>query len=171
MKSIRKYVVPICILVLIDQAVKLVIKQYAMDADVDVIGSLVRFSPLINRNLSWGGNFIKIFSSFWFLTIMNLAAYPLIISLFLFYEKKFQATSLGLKLALVSGLAGITCSLIDKIFWGGSLDFVQLPHLFTFDIKDCYLTLFEALLIIGAFIHNKEISTKEYLNFCFHKKA
>lgn len=37
--------------------------------------------------------------------------------------------------------------MIDKLFWGGSLDFLQIPTLFIFDLKDCYLTVAEVIFV------------------------
>jgi signal peptidase II len=38
-------------------------------------------------------------------------------------------------------LAGAVCSVIDKIFWGGSLDFIGLFSWFIFDTKDLFITI------------------------------
>jgi signal peptidase II len=37
--------------------------------------------------------------------------------------------------------AGIMCSFVDVVFWGGSLDFLRLFDWFTFDLKDVYLNV------------------------------
>lgn len=83
--------------------------------------------------------------------------------------EKAAVPSISVKVIMVCGFAGSLCSLIDKVFWGGSLDFIQIPKLFTFDLKDCYLSITQILFIIVAIIHNEEISVKEYLLFCFSK--
>lgn len=36
---------------------------------------------------------------------------------------------------------GAICSLIDKVFYGGSLDFIGISNLFIADIKDLYINL------------------------------
>ena len=38
-------------------------------------------------------------------------------------------------------VAGALCSLIDKVFYGGSLDFIGISNLFIADIKDIYINL------------------------------
>ena len=38
-------------------------------------------------------------------------------------------------------LCGALCSLIDKVFYGGSLDFIGISNLFIADIKDIYINL------------------------------
>ena len=44
-------------------------------------------------------------------------------------------------------LAGLLANLIDNAFWGGSLDYVTIKPLYTFDLKDLYITLCELFLI------------------------
>lgn len=68
---------------------------------------------------------------------------------------------------ITCGLAGAICSLLDKVLWGGSLDFLQILSFFTFDLKDCYLTIAEIIFVIIGILHSKEISAKEYIDFCY----
>ena len=44
-------------------------------------------------------------------------------------------------------LAGLSANLIDNAFWGGSLDYVTIKPLYTFDLKDLFITLCELFLI------------------------
>lgn len=73
------------------------------------------------------------------------------------------------KIIMICGISGCLCSLIDKLFWGGSLDFLQIPTLFIFDLKDCYLTVAEVIFVAIGILNSKEISVKEYLHFCCNK--
>jgi signal peptidase II len=63
--------------------------------------------------------------------------------------------------------SGSLCSLIDKIVWGGSLDYILLEGFFTFDLKDVYLTIFE-ILIIACIIFNykglRKFDEKKFLH-------
>ena len=43
---------------------------------------------------------------------------------------------------LILGLSTGFRKLIDDIFWGGSLDYIQLFDWFIFDLKDVYFTIF-----------------------------
>ena len=49
---------------------------------------------------------------------------------------------------LIFFVAGISCSFVDVLFWGGSLDFIRLFDWFTFDLKDTYLDIGLAFLIL-----------------------
>ena len=54
-------------------------------------------------------------------------------------------------------LSGAICSLIDKIFYGGSLDFIGISNLFIADIKDLYINL-------GLFFFIVLIYKEDFLN-------
>ena len=54
-------------------------------------------------------------------------------------------------------LSGALCSLIDKIFYGGSLDFIGISNLFIADIKDLYINL-------GLFFFIILIYKEDFLN-------
>ena len=140
-----------------------------MQDEFDIIFHLLRFNPEQNTNLSWFGNFAHVFSSSFLMVVFNILAIYIILSGYLLYRAKTQKTKFSVKVILVCGLAGCLCSLIDKLFWGGSLDFLQIPNFFIFDIKDCYLTVAGIVFVIIGILHSKEITVKEYLHFCRNK--
>ena len=55
-------------------------------------------------------------------------------------------------------LSGAICSLIDKIFWNGSLDYILVNGFFTFDLKDVYINIFNGVLILSLLLKNKALS-------------
>lgn len=170
MKTFKPFIIPITCLVIIDQLVKLIVAQQFMTYEFDMVGTLLRFRPIKNTDMSYGGNFITILSNPWILILFNIFVVFLFISgYFMYKQKQTTHTSIFVKIILVFGLAGSICSLIDKIFWGGSIDFIQIPNFFIFDLKDCYLTISEILFVVLAIRYNKDISVKEYLQFCFRK--
>ncbi len=69
-------------------------------------------------------------------------------------------------------ISGIILSFIDKIFWGGSLDFIMINGLFIFDIKDVYISIFEIICIALFFWNIKalhKLNEKElFVDFVFH---
>lgn len=140
-----------------------------MQYNFDIINHFIRFSPRQNTKLSWAGNYIDIFSSLWATVLLNILAVFVFMSGYLLYKSKIEQTKLSVKIIMICGLSGCLCSLIDKLLWGGSLDFLQIPNLFVFDLKDCYLTVAEVLFVITGLLHRKEISVKEYVAFCCHK--
>ena len=123
-----------------------------MDFEIDIIGKFLRFNPVQNTNLSYGGNFIGILSNLWVLVLFNILVILVIISGYAFYKSKNEQTSYSVKVIMSCGLAGTICSLI-----------------FIFDLKDCYLTVAEIIFVVIGILHNREISMKEYIYFCYRQ--
>lgn len=161
--------IPVASLLLVDQVIKIIISSAFMQYDFDVINNFIRFNPQINTDLSWAGNYINIFSNLLVTVLLNVLAIFVFLSGYLLYRAKKKQTRFSVKIIMTCGLAGCLCSLIDKLFWGGSLDFLQIPKFFTFDLKDCYLTVAGIIFIIIGLCHSKEISVKEYMLFCCHR--
>ncbi len=66
----------------------------------------------------------------------------------------------------ISFMSGGLCSLIDKVFWDGSLDYILLRGFFVFDLKDCYINIFTITAITIIFKYRKVINnlkTREVL--------
>ena len=70
--------------------------------------------------------------------------------------------------------AGI-CSLIDKVFWDGSLDYIFLNGFFTFDLKDVYASIFAGLVVIMLLINHQGLRTandndviKDFIKYIRH---
>ena len=55
------------------------------------------------------------------------------------------------------------CSLVDKLFYGGSLDFIGISDLFIADIKDIYINLgllfFIMLIYVKGYFKDDNTST------------
>lgn len=168
-KRSKSFIIPMLFLVLIDQTVKAIISHVFMQHDFDIIVHVLRFHPKLNTHLSYAGNFIDILSSPFVTILLNILAAFIFLSGYSLYKTKRIRTSFSVRMIMIFGIAGCLCSLIDKLFWGGSLDFLQIPNFFIFDLKDCYLTVAEVIFVIIGILHNKEISVKEYLQFCYNK--
>jgi signal peptidase II len=70
---------------------------------------------------------------------------------------------------LIFYVSGITCSFIDVIFWGGSIDFLRLFDWFTFDLKDVYLDCGTAFLLL--YMVNYEIKIYHKMNKAKRKQT
>lgn len=134
-----------------------------------LIAKVLRFNPELNTRLSYAGNFFELLSSPFVTILLNVFVLFLFLSGYMLYQAKRAHTSFWVKMIMICGISGCLCSLIDKVFWGGSLDFLQIPTLFIFDLKDCYLTVAEVIFVVIGILNSKEISVKEYLHFCCNK--
>jgi len=72
--------------------------------------------------------------------------------------------------------SGAICSLIDKVFWNGSLDYILVKGLFTFDLKDVYINVFIGLLILSLILGDKVLKQiddddllKDFAKYIFKK--
>ncbi len=82
--------------------------------------------------------------------VLNIILFSLIGVLFIeiwrFYIRK-KRNSFWINGFIHLFLAGLLANLIDNAFWGGSLDYVAIKPLYTFDLKDLYITLCELFLL------------------------
>ena len=169
MEKFKPFIIPVALLVLIDQMVKIVISKVFMKYEFDIIAKVLRFNPELNTRLSYAGNFFELLSSPFVTILLNVFVLFLFLSGYMLYQAKRAHTSFWVKMIMICGISGCLCSLIDKVFWGGSLDFLQIPTLFIFDLKDCSLTVAEVIFVVIGILNSKEISVKEYLHFCCNK--
>lgn len=135
---------------LIDQGIKIIIKLLFFKDYFEIIPNLLCFSPIINTNGSWLNARFGTSVSFSLLILLNLIAVFLFIEIYRYYlynkHKSFWAD-----MCFVFIFAGALCSLIDKIFYGGSLDFIGISNLFIADIKDIYINLGILFFIVTIF--------------------
>lgn len=138
------------IVMLLDQGIKLIIKLYYFNDSFYIIPRFLSFNPIINSQGSWLNARFGAGVSFTYLIILNIIALFLFIEAYRYYlyngHKDFWAD-----MCFVFIVAGCLCSLIDKVFYGGSLDFIGISNLFVADLKDIYINL--AILFFALTIY------------------
>lgn len=160
----------------LDQGIKLLIKLFCFNTTKAIIPNMLYFSPIINTDGSWLNARFGTSVSFPLLITVNIVAIFLFIEIYRYYEfnrnKDFWSD-----MCFVFILSGALCSLIDKVFYGGSLDFIGINNLFIADIKDIYINLgilfFVLTLFNNGYLTNEEDTTfkddinsiKEFLVF------
>lgn len=131
---------PVLALTALDQGIKLWITSRCPGASVTLVSGRLRFQPVVNRDLSWAGQFLP------WLREKKTAIGLNLVALAILWDKWRQIrrqtggspgplSRAGAALSLSAGI----CSLLDKTFWGGSLDYLQVPPIGTLDLKDTYL--------------------------------
>lgn len=131
----------LAVLVAIDQVSKLVIAHYFVNADMVLIPDILRFRPVLNTYLNWIASIIEYKTPVWFMIAAQIFSLAIV---FLYYRYLSYLWTQGRKFLngmVVFLTAGIMCSFVDVVFWGGSLDFLRLFDWFTFDLKDVYLNV------------------------------
>lgn len=144
----KKSLIFSCVLIVIDQVIKLLIAHYCIDVNVILLPDILSFRPIQNINLNWIASMIDYETPVLMMIIIQVFALTII----LLYSRYLSYLWIGGK-NLITGMliffiAGIMCSFIDVIFWGGSLDFLRLFDWFIFDLKDTYLDIGLAFLIL-----------------------
>lgn len=139
-----------CVVMLFDQGIKLIIKLYYFNESFYIIPNFLSFNPIINSEGSWLNARFGAGVSFTYLIILNIIALFLFIEAYRYYlfngHKDFWAD-----MCFIFIVAGCLCSLIDKVFYGGSLDFIGISNLFIADLKDIYINL--AILFFALTIY------------------
>lgn len=156
------------ILMLLDQGLKIIIKFNFFNTYLEIIPDFLYFNPIINTQGSWLNARFNFNVSFPLLILING------ISLILFIEIYRYSKYKGVKIfwsdmCFIFIFAGALCSFIDKVFYGGSLDFIGISDLFIADFKDMYINLGLLFFIMscyksGFFSDQNETTLKDDLN-------
>ncbi|HHY09285.1 MAG TPA: signal peptidase II [Firmicutes bacterium] len=153
------------LLIFLDQSIKIYISKYLMGAELELIGGRIFFSPRLNTGYSWLDSRFNLGIKKSIYIIVTLAI--TVVFIFLFRFVKTAYIDQGWLDSLFSFyLAGAVCSISDRLFWGGCLDYIQLKGFFVFDLKDLYVTIFQtAVIAAAAFNHRsiKNISSEDIL--------
>lgn len=154
-KKYLNFVSGILLLVLIDQIIKVVIANKFMEMEFYFIDNILGFKAGINVDYSWINSRLNLGVGYLSHIILNIAILLFAIIIFIFVCERYQENKI-VNLAFLLVLSGGVCSLIDKLFWGGSLDYILLKGFFVFDLKDIYLSIFDIIVVICLVFNYKE---------------
>lgn len=138
-------------LFLLDQGTKLIIKIFFFHKKFYILSNLLSFNPIINTKGSWLNVRFNININFITLILINFTALFLFTEIYRYYNNN-EKKNFFVDLCYIFIMVGSICSLIDKIFYGGSLDFIGISNLFIADFKDIYINL--AIFIFIIIIYN-----------------
>lgn len=149
------------ILMLIDQGSKIIIKLFFFKTHKEIIKGFLFFHPIINTEGSWLNARFNTSVSFSLLICINFLALLLFTEIYRYYlEKNNSKKDFWIDMCFLFIISGALCSLIDKIFYGGSLDFIGISNLFIADIKDIYINL-GILFFVLALYNSGYLSSEE----------
>jgi signal peptidase II len=136
----------ISILFILDQGTKVIIKNYLMDKEIEMIGDLILFKPVLNLEFSWVNAVLGLGVG-----LIGHLILALLIGALLYCVYKYLSAithrSEVVRYGFAILVAGYLCALSDKLFFGGSLDFIKIRGLFTCDLKDLYLVLAQIIFM------------------------
>jgi signal peptidase II len=149
-RVLMKIIIGTSLCVLLDMIIKLLINMYFYDCNVNLIGEVVTFSPVLNKSISWFASISRITIGAIPHLFLRIVIFILSLNVTRNIMKKHTISRLVF-FALIFWLAGCFCSLIDQVFFSTSLDYIRIRGFFTFDLKDVYISCTEVIVIILAF--------------------
>ena len=158
--GLKRWIIVIA-LISFEQAIKLVINSFYLYKNISIIPNAVYFKPMFNRDYSWVNSMLQLGIGKW-LHIVLVAVMILLIVRFYAYMNYRSVNDKMMDWIYTLVISGAMCSLIDKVFWNGSLDYIALKGLFTFDLKDLYVDISIGLILLFALTGSKK--TKRILD-------
>ena len=142
------------ILVLADQISKtIVVKTMSLYESIPVIQNFFHFTYITNDGMAFGINFP--FGYYIFTTV------SILLTFFLFwYLWSVRTHSIVIRLGISFIIAGAIGNLIDRIFLGAVIDFLDFMignfHWYVFNLADSYVTVGMVLVLIDSIILEKK---------------
>ena len=142
------------ILVLADQISKtIVVKTMSLYESIPVIQNFFHFTYITNDGMAFGINFP--FGYYIFTSVSVL------LTLFLFwYLWSVRTHSIVISLGISFIIAGAIGNLIDRIFLGAVIDFLDFMignfHWYVFNLADSYVTVGMVLVLVDSIILEKK---------------
>ena len=144
----------IAILIIADQGIKLYINARYLGMTLPVAPPVIYFRPIFNTDYSWFASMLDLSVSKW-LHIALVGVVLAVIVLFYRYLQNHLSKNNTVNVLFAFLFSGAFCSLLDKLFWNGSLDFILIQNMFTFDTKDVYISIFVGLTLLFLVQKNK----------------
>ena len=150
--DVKKFFVFSLTLIVIDQLIKLFISHYYINVGVVLFPGILFFDPIQNTNLNWIASIIDYKIPVLLMVVIQILALVVTLLSCRYLSYLWIQGKKWLNGWLIFFVAGISCSFVDVLFWGGSLDFIRLFDWFTFDFKDIYLDI--GLIFLLLYITN-----------------
>jgi len=159
----RTIILWIAILIIADQAIKIVINSYFLDCKFDIVPSFLEFKPTFNVQHSWVNNLINDYFG------LNVGLLPHVILYLLIgilssayyscYRNNIRENTKLLDTTIIFLYAVLICALIGNLVWKkGTLDYIYLVPLFVFDLKDTYADAVIVLFMIYAIKNRTQLN-------------
>jgi len=165
----------IVILFLVDQGIKLWIYLLHLDKVRPLIPPILYFKPTFNRDYSWVNSLLDLGISRQIHILLTLFLMLLILTFYSYLTTRIESSQL-LRLIFIFLFTGALCSLVDRVFWNGSLDYILLKGFFTFDLKDLYVAVFLGTILYATVTKNQLFKDldhpdlfKDYLKYLVRK--
>ncbi|MFX0549987.1 signal peptidase II [Hathewaya histolytica] len=160
--GIKKKWIFLCstVLILLDQIMKFLFLNANKASKFNDIGKIISIEPIKNTLASTMNYFLDMKISIMSLIFINLILIIICVSIYKHHINKYNK-SLWSDSFIIFIISGLACSLLDKILWRGSIDFINFNNFIIFDFKDIYLILSVFLILFEVILNEKiDIFTK-----------
>jgi signal peptidase II len=147
------------LLVAVEQGIKLVINRYCLEANLPLLEPWFYFSPMFNRDYSWINSLFQLGIGKGVHIGLVLFVLGIVFCLYRYIVKNHARTAL-INITFSLLCAGGVCSLLDKVLWDGSLDYIYFRGFFTFDLKDVFINAALGLFLLMLAIDHQGLRTK-----------
>ncbi len=147
----------IAVLIAADQGIKLFINAHFLGESIPIFPPVLYFQPVFNTDYSWFASMLDLEASKW-LHAALVGILLAIITLFYRYLNARMEKKGAVNILFAFLFSGALCSLLDKVFWNGSLDYILIRGFFTFDTKDVYISVFVGLLLLFLVQKNEALA-------------
>ena len=161
--KIRNIILLIALLVIIDQAVKLIIFNSFMDVNCEIIPKVLAFKPVFNSKYSWVNDSIHNETGMDAGLIFHIILFALVWSfIYIIYRflKKLNPENKIADMSIVFFTAAVICAYSGILIWEkGILDFLHFKFLgyIICDLKDIYINCFAILFCISTIKYKFEL--------------
>lgn len=157
----------ILLLFLIDQISKIIVSIIFNRnnlTSINIIPSYFSITPDLNDKGSFIASRFNLNAPFILFIFLNFLILVLIFFIYKYIVYKNSVNPIN-QITFIFLFSGGFCSLIDKIFWGGSLDFLHIHNLFIADIKDIFITFGLGSFILSNITSGDQIEFKYLFEF------
>lgn len=154
------FIVLTTLLIAVEQGIKLIINGSYLNNNDVIVEKFLYFKPMFNRDYSWINSLFQLGVAKWPHVLMVTLIIIMVVLVYAFIDHKGYNTKI-VSTAFSFLLAGGICSLVDKIFWDGSLDYIYVYGHFTFDLKDVFINVFIGLIVLMFIVDHQGIRTND----------
>ena len=146
------YCMGIAVLIIIDQAVKILVDRYMIFGDtIPVINNFFHITYVQNRGIAFGIFQGKV-------DVISIATIAAILGIIIYFLKNVKKSNLFERMAYVFIISGAIGNMIDRLLRGYVVDMIDFRGIwsFVFNIADAYINLGVILLLLDLLLKRRK---------------
>lgn len=165
-----KYVIGISLIfILVDQIIKAIIFHKYFDTYYVIWKGVLVFQPIQNIRQSWYGALgVSIMKNRIFIIVLRVCILWIGLRIYNYWLTVLDRREKLVQIIATLFFSGTICSLIDSIYWKGSIDYIRIFNQITFDLKDCYISGVIILMITSSLMYGRKNCKVELIELGRH---